>query len=196
MKLKIAELSDIESILKLHFKYQVDSIAQEDKNDGFVTTPFTKEQLTNLISQEQGLFIALENDEVVGYVMSASWEFWSIWPMFAYMIKDLDSLEYLEQKLSVKNSYQYGPVCIDKKYRGTGLLEELFDFARVEMAKKYPILVTFINKINPRSYAAHTKKLGLTLIKEFEFNNNSYYELVYDTLKPVKNLIRKQHAIC
>ena len=196
MKLKIAELSDIESILKLHFKYQVDSIEEEDKKDGFVTTSFTKEQLSSLISQEQGLFIALEDDEVVGYVMSASWEFWSIWPMFAYMIQDLDSLEYLGQKLSVKNSYQYGPVCIDKKYRGSGLLEELFDFSRVEMAKKYPILVTFINKINPRSYAAHTQKLGLTLIKEFEFNNNSYYELVYDTSKPVKNLIRKEHAIC
>ncbi|WP_024955867.1 GNAT family N-acetyltransferase [Sulfurospirillum arcachonense] len=186
MKLKIAELSDIESILKLHFKYQVDSIAQEDKKDGFVTTAFTKEQLSSIIEQEQGLFIAIENDEVVGYVMSASWEFWSIWPMFVYMIKDLDSLEYLGQTLSVKNSYQYGPVCIDKKYRGSGLLEELFDFARVEMAKKYPILVTFVNKINPRSYAAHTKKLGLTLIQEFEYNNNSYYELVYDTSKPVK----------
>ena len=196
MKLKIAELSDIESILKLHFKYQVDSIEEEDKKDGFVTTAFTKEQLSSLIVEEQGLFIAIEDDEVVGYVMSASWEFWSIWPMFAYMIQDLDSLEYLGQKLSVKNSYQYGPVCIDKKYRGSGLLEELFDFARVEMAKKYPILVTFINKINPRSYAAHTQKLGLTLIKEFEFNNNSYYELVYDTSKPVKNLIRKEHAIC
>ncbi|HIP45163.1 MAG TPA: GNAT family N-acetyltransferase [Sulfurospirillum arcachonense] len=186
MKLKIAQLDDIDSILKLHFMYQVDSIEQEDKKDGFVTTAFTHEQLSNLITKEQGLFIAIENDEVVGYVMSASWEFWSIWPMFVQMIKDLDSLEYLEQKLTTKNSYQYGPVCIDKKYRGSGLLEKLFDFAREHMSKKYPILVTFVNKINPRSFAAHTKKLGLTVIKEFKFNNNSYYELVYDTSKPIK----------
>ena len=54
------------------------------------------------------------------------------------------------------------------------------------MAKRFPILVTFINKINPRSYAAHTKKLGLTVIQEFEYNNNHYYELVYDTSKPLK----------
>ena len=87
--------------------------------------------------------------------------------------------------MSVKNSYQYGPVCIDKKFRGSGLLEKLFDFAREEMSKKYPILVTFVNKTNPRSYVAHTKKLGLTVIKEFEFNNNSYHELVYDTSKPI-----------
>ncbi|SFV57662.1 Acetyltransferase, GNAT family [hydrothermal vent metagenome] len=53
------------------------------------------------------------------------------------------------------------------------------------MSKRYPILVTFVNKINPRSYAAHTKKLGLTVIQEFEFNDNHYYELVYDTSKKV-----------
>ena len=67
-------------------------------------------------------------------------------------------------------------------------LEKLFDFARENMAKRFPILVTFINKINPRSYEAHTKKLKLEVIKEFSYNNNNYYELVYDTSKKLKNL--------
>jgi hypothetical protein len=49
------------------------------------------------------------------------------------------------------------------------------------MKAKYPILVTFINKNNPRSVQAHTRKLGLEVINEFEFNNKQYYELVYDT---------------
>jgi hypothetical protein len=61
----------------------------------------------------------------------------------------------------------------------------VFDFSRAEMNKRYPILITFINQINPRSFRAHTKKLGLDVIKTFEFNNNSYYELGYDTSKPV-----------
>ena len=185
MKLKIAELSDIDKVLELHYKYQIDSILEEDKKDGFVTTPFTKEQLTELITQEKGLFIAVENDKVLAYVMSASWQFWSRWPMFEFMIKDLKNLEYLDQILDIDNSYQYGPVCIDKSVRGSGLLESIFDFSREHMAKKYPILVTFINKINPRSYEAHTRKLGLKVIQEFEFNNNHYYELVYDTSKKV-----------
>lgn len=183
MELKVADISDIEGVLKLHYKYQVDSIKEEDKKDGFVTTPFTQEQLEDLIEKEKGLFIAILNGEVVAYVMAASWQFWSVWPMFAFMINDLHNLEYLGEKLTVDNSYQYGPVCIDKSVRGTGVLEKIFDFAREHMAKRYPILVTFINKINPRSFAAHTKKLGLEVIQEFEYNNNSYYELVYDTSK-------------
>jgi hypothetical protein len=183
MKLKIAQISDIEKVLELHAKYQVDSIKQEDKKDGFITTSFTKEQLTKLINEEQGLFIAIKGEDIIAYAMCASWHFWSMWPMFVHMIKDLPNLKYLGHTLSVENSYQYGPVCVDKSVRGTGVLEALFDFSRAEMSKKYPILVTFINKINPRSYEAHTRKLGLEVIQEFDYNNNNYYELVYDTSK-------------
>lgn len=183
MKYKIAELCDIPGVLSLHYKYQVDSVLEEDKKDGFVTTAFTTEQLTDLINKENGLFVGVKDGEVVAYVMAASWHFWRVWPMFAHMVKDLPNLQYLDQALSVDNSYQYGPICIEKSLRGTGVLENIFDFSREEMAKKYPILVTFINKINPRSYEAHTRKLGLEVIQEFEFNNNHYYELVYDTSK-------------
>jgi len=191
MNIKIADLSDIEGVLKLHYKYQINSIAEQDKEDGFITTPFTGEQLTELINRENGLFVAIKDGEVVAYVMAASWQFWSAWPMFAHMIKGLPRLNYLGQSLSVDNSYQYGPICVDGSVRGTGVLEQIFDFARQEMEKRYPILVTFINKINTRSYEAHTRKLGLEVIQEFEYNKNEYYELVYDTSKPLPGACKK-----
>ncbi|MFT5661781.1 MAG: hypothetical protein ACI9TV_002428 [Sulfurimonas sp.] len=185
MEYRLAQLEDIDNVLELHFRYQVDSIKEEDKKDGFVTTAFTVEQLSDLINQEQGLFIGIKNGEVLAYVMAASWDFWSKWPMFAHMIKDLANLTYLNQTLSTINSYQYGPICIDKSVRSTGVLENIFDFAREEMSQRYPILVTFVNKINPRSYEAHKRKLGLEVIKKFKFNGNYYYEMVYDTSKKV-----------
>jgi hypothetical protein len=57
------------------------------------------------------------------------------------------------------------------------------------MEKRYPILITFINQINPRSFKAHTERLGLQVIKTFEFNNNHYYELGYDMSKKTKGSI-------
>ena len=184
MEYKIATLEDIEATLKLHVKYQVDTIDEADKKDGFVTTAFTVEELTQLIEQEQGLFIAKEGDEVLAYVMAASWGFWSRWAMFKHMIKELPKLEYLGQRLSVENSYQYGPICIDKSVRGTAILKDIFNFSLGHMAKRYSILVTFVSQINPRSYEAHTRKLGLDLIQEFEFNGNRYWELGCDTSNP------------
>lgn len=182
---RLAKLEDIDNILKLHFKYQVDSIKEEDKKDGFVTTAFSHQELKELIIQENGLIIAVKNDEIIAYVMAASWYFWSKWTMFEHMIKDLSKFTYLNQILSTDNSYQYGPICIDKSVRGSGVLESIFDFAREHMSKRYSILVTFVNKINTRSYEAHKRKLGLEVIQEFEFNSNSYYEMVYDTSKKI-----------
>jgi len=181
IKLQVATTDNITEVLELHYRYQVDSIALEDKADGFITTAFTAEQLTDLIEQEQGLFIALQGGEIVAYAMAASWQFWSIWPMFVHMTEGLPELTYQGQRLSIENSYQYGPVCVDKSVRGAGVFEAIFEFALQCMSSRYPILVTFINKINPRSYAAHVEKAGLEVIQEFEFNNNQYYELVCAT---------------
>jgi len=178
MQLKVATLENIDSTLNLHAKYQVDTIKEEDKKDGFVTTPFTKDELKDLIEQERGLFIAMDNDKVVAYVMSASWDFWSKWAMFTFMAKNLEGKSYKGININTKNSYQYGPICIDKAYRSTSLLPEIFNFAKKNMTNRFDILITFVNKINPRSYNAHHKKLGLDILSEFEYNNNNYWELV------------------
>jgi hypothetical protein len=49
------------------------------------------------------------------------------------------------------------------------------------MSKKYLIGTTFINKLNARSFKAHTTKAHLDTINEFEFNNNSFYGLAFLT---------------
>ncbi|GAB2786371.1 GNAT superfamily N-acetyltransferase [Hymenobacter luteus] len=186
MQLKLADIGDIDGVLALHRKYQLATIAEEDKPDGFVTTAFAREQLMQLIEQEQGLSVATHQGQVVAYVMAASWQFWAEWPIFAFMIEQLPTLTYADRQLSTENSYQYGPVCVDKAYRGSGLLERIFEFSREQMAARYPVLVTFINRINGRSYAAHTQKLGLEVIREFAFNGNHYYELACKTAKKLE----------
>jgi hypothetical protein len=178
MQYKVAKVEDIEAVLALHRKYQVDTIKEEDKIDGFVTTAFTKEELHQLITQEHGLFIAVKDDEVMAYVMSASWAFWSKWSMFAFMIEDLKNCTYHDVALTTENSYQYGPICIDKSVRGSGVLEKIFTFALEKMSSRFEYLVTFVNKKNPRSFEAHKRKLGLKILKEFEYNGNEYYEFV------------------
>lgn len=175
-----AKIEDILKVSELQSKYHINTISEEDKPDGFVTTLFSHDQFKELIEKENGLAIACDGEKVVAYAMAASWDYWSKWPLFQHMIGDLPSTEYLGQLLSVDNSYQYGPIAIHTDYRGSLVLPNLYEFSRLQMKERYPIMVTFINRINPRSIRAH-KKLGLDVIKEFEFNNNNYYELAYDT---------------
>ena len=183
MDYRNATIEDIPAIEELQKKYHVVTISEEDKASGFVTTLFTREKFQELIEKENGITIACDGDKLVSYAMAASWDFWSEWPLFQHMISDLQTTEYMGQILTTKNSYQYGPICIDKDYRGTEVLKKVYDYSRIQMSKRYPILITFINHINTRSYYAHTKKLGLDVIKSFVFNNNNYYELGFDTAK-------------
>ena len=178
-----ATLSDIPAISALQVRYHVQTISETDRAHGFVTTLFTEEQFKELIETEDGIALACDGDTIVAYAMAASWHYWSKWPLFQHMIKDLSNTQYMGQTLSLENSYQYGPVCIEMAYRGKDVLPRLFDFSRQHMNKRFPILITFINHVNPRSYAAHVNKLGLGVIKSFEFNQNNYYELAYDTSK-------------
>ena len=186
MEYRNANIDDIKIVAELQKRYHVSTVSEDDKKDGFVTTEFTYDQFKAIIEKENGLTIACDNGKVVAYAMAASWDFWSAWPMFQFMIKDLPNVSYLGKQLTMENSFQYGPVCIDKAYRGKNVVRNLFETSRREMSKRFPILITFINEANPRSFFAHTKKVGFEVIKKFDYNNNHYYELAYDMSKPVE----------
>ena len=92
--------ADISQVLELHHRYQVNSINEDDKNDGFITTAFSQKQLAELIERENGLSVAIKENKVVAYAMAASWGYWSQWPMFAHMVEGLAQLQYAEQTLT------------------------------------------------------------------------------------------------
>jgi hypothetical protein len=177
MEIRQATLNDLDNVLALHRKYHIASIDEKEKSEGFVTTNFTQKQLENLVNIEDGITIAIENNSIVSYAMAASWAFWSEWPLFAHMIQILPNSRYKDQILTMENSYQYGPMCVDSSFRGTGLFERVFFSSLEHMASRYPIMVTFINQINHRSYAAHIRKALMDTVGTFQYNNNDYYML-------------------
>lgn len=181
MEITRASVSDMDGIISLHKKYHIDYIDDGDKPDGFVTTNFTAEQLEGLIGRENGVTIAKLDGRVVCYAMAASWQFWSAWPLFAYMMEKLPRYRYQGRPLSADDSYQYGPICVDRAVRGTGVFEKVFFASLASMEKRFPVMVTFISQINPRSYAAHVRKGHMSEVGAFQFNNKDYYMLACRT---------------
>ena len=181
---KDLKLEDVEGVLALQKLYLVSNLSEDEKKSGFVTTPFSVEQLACVI-HNQGLFIAKDNNKIIAYIFAESWDFFSQYSIFEYMIGLFTKLEFQDFEINSTSSFQYGPICIDKKYRGKGLINLLFEFMRIHIVKKYPLSLTFINKTNAPSLKAHTEKLKWTIIADFEFNNNNYYILGYDMNMPV-----------
>ena len=182
IQLEQATLNDIEGVLDLQKLYLVSNLSEEEKKAGFVTTPFSIEQLTFVINNG-GLFLAKDNAKTIAYIFAESWDFFSQYPIFEHMISLFPTLSFLDFEINTTNSFQYGPICIDKAYRGKGLINSLFEFMRIHIEKRYPLSVTFINKTNVPSLKAHTEKLKWTIIGDFEFNNNNYFILAYEMNK-------------
>lgn len=185
IKTRIATREDIKGVTDLQDKYLYSKLTEEERKEGFVTTPFTLEQIEEILLQN-GLFVAEnESRDIIAYAFAGSWKYFEQWELFRFMIARFPTLSYNGQEITTENSFQYGPVCIDKKYRGQGVLPLIYEEMRIEFLKKYPISLTFINKVNAISEKAHIDKLGWEVIDRFEFNDKSYLGLAYDMNKSV-----------
>lgn len=179
MEIRLATTEDIEGVKALLRKYHRDSISDEDRTDGFVTTTITDEQLTELINKEKGVTIIAEPaegkpDKVLGFCFAAPWEFWEAWPLFRHMIDIIPDYEFEGKRLVVSDSYQYGPVCVDRSIRGTGAFEDLFYASLAQFRDRFPLMLTFVNQINGRSENAHNNKARMETIGTFDFGDNHY----------------------
>lgn len=174
-----ADIADVKNLLEQH---HVKNLSIDQRQNGFVTTDMTEQQLENLSNKENGVIIAYDEEKkkIVGLLLGASWEFLKAWPMFNYMADILKDYQFNGEALSAASSYQYGPICIDSAYRSQGVGEKLLAYQREVFAPRYDHTVTFVNVLNPRSYAFHTRNkfedLGF-----FEFNSNKYHMLAINT---------------
>ncbi len=179
MDSRLATTHDIHQVLALQKQNLFANLSEAEREDGYVTTPFTYAQIREIIGLK-GLFVTEMEGEIIGYAFAGSWKYFSQWKMFKVMIASLPKLIFDGKRINTQNTFQYGPICIDKNHRGNGVLQSLFEKMRLEMLKKYPISITFINKENKRSLFAHTQKLNWDIIDEFEFNDNTYLTLGFD----------------
>jgi hypothetical protein len=184
MVTRLAGRHDIAGILALQGRNLFESLSTAEKESGFVTTPFTSSQLEELLAG-RGLFVAEDKGAVLGYTMASGWDYFSQWPIFPFMISRLSGFSFQGIRISDRSSFQYGPICIDAGLRGSDAFPRLFDEMRKELSSRFPVGITFINKVNERSYRAHTAKLGMIVIDEFEFSGRQYYGLAFDTARSV-----------
>ena len=180
MTVRLATIEDMEGVKALLRKYHRDTISDEDRPDGFVTTAITDEQLAELIEKEKGVTIIAEPvkgepDKVLGFCFAAPWEFWTAWPLFRHMIDIIPDYVFEGKKLVVSDSYQYGPMCVDRSIRGTGAFEALFFASLEQFRDRFPLMLTFVNQINKRSENAHNNKAHMETIGTFDFGGNHYF---------------------
>ena len=71
-------------------------------------------------------------------------------------------------------AYVYGPVCIDQRSRGRGVLEALYAAVVAQMPGREAVL--FIRRSNTRSLRAHAR-LGMAEVARFTFGDEEFLVL-------------------
>jgi hypothetical protein len=176
--LRRATTRDLPGILELQKANYVGNLAMEERGEGYLSLEFTPGQLEQL-SRDIGVFVACDNEAVLGFLCAFRRSFCHDSPLIAKMLEELDRVRYLGNSLASHRSFIYGPVCIHRSWRGRGLLQRLYAALLKEVAGRFEVGVTFVAKDNPRSRHVHAHKLSMAEVGEFEVGGEGYVLLAF-----------------
>jgi RimJ/RimL family protein N-acetyltransferase len=72
-----------------------------------------------------------------------------------------------------------GQICVDKNYRGKGLVQELYNKHKEIYSTKYQLLITEVSTANIRSQKAH-EKVGFTTIHTYKDAMDEWNVVVWE----------------
>ena len=128
----------------------------EMKEEGFVTWLYPLALLQNMHRLAPGVIVK-DGDKVVGYALATPKEASVFHPDLQNMIRHLEDVMYTGKPLSAYRYYCMGQICMDKSYRGKGLVKLLYEQHKKTYSPQYDLLITEISTSNPRSLRAHEK---------------------------------------
>ena len=157
-------------------------MSELERQNSFLSIDFKDDSQLAAINEDVTVIVAVQEKVVVGYVCATSQEYSQQIPLLRYMMSLYPETMFQRQPLSNYRSFSYGPVCVATAYRGTGILQGLFQALLAQVATRYNAGVCFLAKDNPRSLRAHTQKLGMELLRDFEFNGEFYFIVGFKVL--------------
>jgi len=164
---------DMPGVIQLQSASFIGNLSDEDRDDGFLSMEFTLQQF-DAMAPDCALIVAVEQQQVVGYLCSASVNYCRQFPLLAALVQCFPKLRYAEKPLDSYRAFVYGPVCIARSQRGRGLLRRLYQELLRAIGARYDLGIALISKNNPRSLEAHVRKLGMTPVGDYEFRGQQY----------------------
>lgn len=174
-----AQKHDYPAIIQLQNANTPDQLTDEEKEQGFVVSSMTEETL-HAINENLGVLVAIENDLLAGFVCLATTNPLPDHPIVKAMFNTFPEQKFNHISLTDYRVFIYGPVLINAKFRGKGILKSLFN-AVIEYTKEdFDIGIAFINDKNTHSLAVHTEGLGMTCLQPFEAGNEKFQIVAFE----------------
>lgn len=180
MKIRPAQPADYPAILELQRQNTPENLSPEQRQQGFIVSQMDEKQLDS-INQDLGVLVAVDDGLVAGFVCLAHTHKQPRPPVVDAMLEAMSHQQYQGQPLAQLRVFLYGPVCIDSRWRGNGVLSQLFAAVKNHTRNDFDVGAAFVNNDNPHSLAAHVKGLQMTPITEFICQQQHYQLLMFAT---------------
>ncbi len=155
-----------EQILDLQRRNHVQSLPPEIQDrEGFVFAQHSVPLLRRMAA-EIPQAIALNDDIVVGYCLAMPVLLRDEVPVLTPMFDHFSGCDFRGRPLSEIRFFVGGQVCVDRDYRGQGLLARLYEHVRVSAPTGYELRVTEISVRNQVSVRAHAR-MGFETISSY-----------------------------
>lgn len=178
MELRFARPTDYRGILDLVEAYQIGNLTPAERGNGFLSARFSLPQVAAM-AEDLGIVVALERGGVVGILCASRFDWSETPPIVQSMAATFPRIPFEGRPLSDWRSFLYGPVCIDRPFRGQGLLRKMGQCLNQPLKGRYDVGAVLVSENNPHSLEAHTLGLGMKDVGAFTHNGQGYRILAY-----------------
>ena len=176
--LRVASPTDAPALADLANHYTYQQLDAAARAGGFLTGTFSGPALHAMLASVPGQ-VAHHQGELAGFVINSRLVPESYPPLVREICALLPSLFYRQRALADYRWFFYGPVLVATKYRGQGLLRQLFAANKQKLADCFDLGIAFIAEENAASLRVHTQKLGLEIVGKLVFGGTSYAILAF-----------------
>jgi hypothetical protein len=148
----------------------------EIQSQGFVTVVHELEVLKKMNAIKKSV-IARDKETVVAYLLAMTTASRYELPVLVPMFNVFENIKFRGKAISSYNYIVVGQVCVDKSYRGQGVLDECYSFYVSCFKEKYDFAVTEIATNNLRSIRAHPR-IGFETVHEYTAPDDDKWSIV------------------
>ncbi len=168
-----------EQILELQRQNLFSAISEEQQaRQGFVfaehTVPLLKRMAAHLPQ-----VIAVSDGRVAGYNLAMHVSLKSEMPRLVPMFTEFERSQYRGRPLTAYNFMVGGQICVDKDFRGRGLLRRLYHETRNRLPPGYQLCVTEVSVRNGISLEAHLR-MGFDVVSTYHDGRELWKVVVWD----------------
>jgi len=180
VSIKLAqEASELEGILALQRRNLKRCLSEsEAEEQGFLIAEYDLDYLRQMQEQRPSV-IAVDDGRVVGYALVVTQEVRKGLPFISDLFDEIDRISYRGSLLAGTDYVVVGQLCVDKDYRGQGLVNRLYASFRASLEEHYQCGVTDIARANRRSLKAH-QKVGFEVIHAIEYEGLTWDVVLWD----------------